>query len=129
MTNTELREKLVELIRHSGVSFANYPITDVIEEAQRNLADHLIANGVLIAPCKIGDDIWWINEKTNTVECCKSDVTGFAFVNDGVLIRDKAGDYDKPGTTWCFLTRKDAEDELERRLHANALYNRDPGRP
>lgn len=40
------REKLVELIRHSGVSFANYPITDVIEEAQRNLADHLIANGV-----------------------------------------------------------------------------------
>jgi len=49
MTNTELREKLVELIRHSGVSFANYPITDVIEEAQRNLADHLIANGVTFA--------------------------------------------------------------------------------
>lgn len=42
------REKLVELIEQ--VYYCS------IEE----LADHLLANGVIVLPCKVGDEVWGI---------------------------------------------------------------------
>ena len=105
----DVKEKLVELIQNA-VGGCTRHWAEVI-------ADNLIANGVLIAPCKFGDDIWWINEDTKTVECERCGVTGVAFTKDNVLVRDTEGYYDKPGTTYCFLTKEDAEAELARRAN------------
>ena len=33
------------------------------------LADYLIANGVLVSPCKIGDDIWFNTYKNSATVC------------------------------------------------------------
>lgn len=110
-------EKMIGLLMQKSDELCDGCRCRPLSEACIAIANHLLANGVLIAPCKIGDDIWWINEDTNTVECCKGDVSGFAFGKDGVLIRDECGYYEKPGTTYCFLTKEDAEAELARRAN------------
>ena len=63
-------------------------------------------------PCKIGDDIWWINAETATVECEKNGVAGFIIKKDEVLIRDHTGCEDHIGSQYCFLTKEDAERDL-----------------
>lgn len=78
-----------------------------------NISDDLIANGVIVLPCKIGDDIWWINSETNSVECEKNGVSGFIIKKDEVLVRDKTGSEDRIGTQYCYLTKEDAEKALK----------------
>lgn len=43
------REKLVELIHHC---------TSCEECHDSDIADHLIAHGVIVLPCKVGDTVW-----------------------------------------------------------------------
>ena len=45
-----MRERLIELINKSGVSFCNFPDKNYEEECKSNLADYLLANGVILAP-------------------------------------------------------------------------------
>lgn len=63
-------------------------------------------------PCKIGDDIWWIDSESWTVECEKNGVTGFIIKKDEVLIRDSTGCEDRIGTQYCFLSKEAAEKAL-----------------
>ena len=64
-------------------------------------------------PCKIGDDIWWINEETETVECEPHGVCGFIIKADGIFLMDKCGCVDVIGTKYCYLTKEDAEKALK----------------
>lgn len=58
MTNTELREKLVELMWEAGVFCVECPCGgDQIDEVER-LADHLIENGVTFATDKNDGGKW-----------------------------------------------------------------------
>lgn len=63
-------------------------------------------------PCRIGDDIWWIDEETNSVQRHKSGVAGFVVKSDGIYVMDECGSIDKVGTKWCYLTKEDAEKAL-----------------
>lgn len=53
------REKLVELIMKSGQICYSYTAEE--------LADHLLANGVIVLPCKVGDKVYVINRIRNVV--------------------------------------------------------------
>ena len=76
------------------------------------IADHLIKSGVIVPPCKIGDDIWYIDSETNTVECEKNGVAGFIVKEGEILIRDKAGSEDRIGSQFCHLSKEAAEKAL-----------------
>lgn len=54
-----MREKLIELIGYNG--------TVLTEGDYDALADHLLANGVIVLPCKVGDTVWVINRHLNAV--------------------------------------------------------------
>lgn len=53
----DVREKLVELILSTDLSLSYSRESDAL-----NIADVLIANGVTVIPCKIGDEFWtdWV---------------------------------------------------------------------
>jgi hypothetical protein len=60
-----MREKLIELLEEAwwnyrhGKGPAGMPI---------NFAEHLIANGVTVLPCNVGDKIYYIDRFTHKVE-------------------------------------------------------------
>lgn len=62
-----MRERLIELIEST-----RYWGSGTSEE----IADYLLANGVIVPPCKVGDTVWVYNSITgkiyeNTVVCIK----------------------------------------------------------
>lgn len=64
-------------------------------------------------PCKIGDDIWWIDDEAPFVKCEKGGVRGIAILPEGIRVIASNGDFEEIGTRYCYLTRKDAERALE----------------
>ena len=59
MTDRESRERLIKLICDNiqdghCVGYCNHPPCSQCE----HLADHLLANGVILPPCKVGDIVW-----------------------------------------------------------------------
>lgn len=56
----DMRDRLIELLRNSGASFER--------ALPEEIADHLIANGVILPPCKVGDKIYWAGKGGTGVE-------------------------------------------------------------
>lgn len=54
------REKLIELLE-------NAPATPNGERNVATLADHLLANGIIVPPCKVGDTLYSIVEGINQI--------------------------------------------------------------
>lgn len=63
------RERLIELIKNAPTTdtvYGNIKLETPIQTVQ-TIADHLLANGVIVPPCKVGDRVYSINigdEKT-----------------------------------------------------------------
>lgn len=55
------RERLIELLKKADNSAASRGITNY-EDAIADNADYLLANGVIVPPCKVGDTVWVISE-------------------------------------------------------------------
>ena len=75
-----MRDRLIELLAESAMN-GNY--LDI-----QHVADHLLANGVIVPPCKVGDTVWdreaepwrvisieWFSKKVTHLHCV-SPVTG-----------------------------------------------------
>ena len=81
------------------------------EDDVANLADHLIDNGVIVLPCKIGDTVYRICKR-------KYDVDGYGmqFIEDWGIVTNafSLGMYHEIGKT-VFLTREAAEEALKAR--------------
>ena len=104
-----MKEKLIELIQESVDGF-----TRLLAE---RIADNLIANGVIVPPFKIGDDIWWIDAENNSVECEKNAITAIAYYGQGefrVITKDE-NPPEKLHTDWCMLSKEEAEAALAER--------------
>lgn len=57
------REKLVELIRNVYVNIPPQIYRAVVDDtAAAVIADHLLANGVVVPPCKVGDVVFAIKD-------------------------------------------------------------------
>lgn len=120
-----MREKLIKLLLncYDEPNLRYYDLTEITDKCMGGaeyLADYLLANGVVVLPCKVGDTVFVIPTKENGLSeiaemCC----IGFSLgdPNDTVnLLNDKnklyQPSFDKFGKT-VFLTKEEAEAALE----------------
>lgn len=103
------KERLVELIGNAPIGVNGITLLDkhepkVIEE----VADYLLANGVIVPPCEVGSKVYWQNMGGKITEA-----TVIKLLQARV---DNGFEYDIPfeeiGKT-IFLTREEAEKALE----------------
>lgn len=96
------RDRLIELLREAR---ERYIYTD-------EQADHLLANGVIVPPCKAGDTVYQ-TDGVRIYESCITEIDIFSFVTvfytDGVAFGEEA-----IGKS-IFLTREEAEAKLKER--------------
>lgn len=103
------RERLINLII-AAVNGCSRHWAEVI-------ADHLLANGVLVPPCKVGDTVYvpgkWVKEVIPFV-IVRVDVYGdvVEFIDDSENVYDLE-DFGKT----VFLTRKAAEEKMKEEDH------------
>ena len=53
------RERLIELLEEAKIK-ALETIGSLNNGFGEWYADHLLANGVIVPPCKVGDTVWWL---------------------------------------------------------------------
>lgn len=69
------REKLVELLtdnlpRIGGFPKCDNPLQYTSDEIVERIADHLLANGVIVLPCKVGDTVYWLSYNRDACADC-----------------------------------------------------------
>ena len=119
-----MRDRLIELLYDANEKFDETDCTD--EEAVELLADHLLANGVIVPPCKVGDTVWFLN-RYSSISMYKDFVYEAKVVrvyverdNElclSVRIKNEFGTTEYPRITeigkTVFLTREEAERALK----------------
>ncbi len=126
MAENDMLDRLKDLLKKADENSANKCITDY-EEVIADTAEYLLAHGVLLPPCKVGDPLWWYSED--------DDESDFGYYPAGVYedpdgVRVLAwdghewyvlieGDKVPIGTQFAFLTREEAERALAERMKAN----------
>ena len=109
------RDRLIELIHDSDLSLDSV-----------RLADHLLANGIIVPPCYIGQEIWYVWEHYDgSVEVIKGKISMLQQKSDKswkfrITINSSVWDFkiDDIGVRY-FLTKEEAEAELEKRGKEN----------
>ena len=101
-----MRDRLIDILR-KGITIK------VGEDPIETVADYLLANGVIVPPCKVGDDIWWVNSESNTVECQKNGIKAVCWDGEKWYIVDTDKNVDPIGNQWTCLTKEDAEKFLK----------------
>ena len=101
-----MRDRLIELLKNKPYGYSTY----------EEFADYLLENGVIVPPCKINDDLYWIDH--NNVICKQEQaVKGIMFQSDGKdhkwSVCDSDGTIDEIGSEYACLTLEDAEKLLE----------------
>lgn len=98
------RERLIELIEHE-IDVKNAGINT------EWLADYLLENGMIVPPCKVGDNVYWIdNEKIKSCE-----VFEISIHSDGILIHTGIQFCLKPDAV--YYTKEEAEKALHKINH------------
>ena len=108
------RERLIELLMQGDIAAAKQGVFNccMCRREAETIADYLLENGVIILPCKIGDDLYWISDE-NEVECQRNAIVGIV-VKDGCFeALDIDGNIDKIGTRYAYLSREEAEKALK----------------
>lgn len=111
-----MRDRLIELIESARYWGAN---------TSEEIADHLLAEGVIVLPCKVGDKVYMMDGVEKTIEFVVTDV--FQDMDENWVIRYKIqtdNPYSIPVKHECnfdeigkfvFLTRELAEEALAER--------------
>ena len=129
MSNITDRDRLIELLTDSMDK--QYEKRRLI--TPQHTADDLLANGVIVPPCKVGETVYVISRyyagdwevykceidsitvyKNNTFISCVANDVRFGKINFGLNLFDI-------GKT-VFLTKEEAEAELQKRGKENARY-------
>ena len=98
------RDRLIELIEQAEGQINN----DMPSIEQ--IADYLLANGVIVPPCKVGDTVYYVDDFTEETEECK--VYGIAVVNGKFkLLVDNS--VEKFVATKWYNTKEEAEAKLK----------------
>lgn len=68
-------------------------------------------------PCKLGDDLYWINDEEMKVEKCENGIKGILIKEDGFHVATSITvdmiDIDKVGSQWALLSEEQAEQKLK----------------
>lgn len=117
------RDRLIELIADIQNDFEKWCV-ECAEDGHKDhqplgeyLVDKLLQNGVIVPPCKVGDDIWWIDTEANEINCAENDIKAICYYGEGnfkVIVCDEETPEDI-GTEWCMLTKEEAERALKER--------------
>ena len=107
-----MRDRLIELLE-AEKGFSRY-MTD--DERRAKLADHLIENGVVVPPCKVGDKVYQINKTPCGGEVYELDVFDVSLKNSKPYYETESIDFDDTAIgRSIFLTREEAEQALAER--------------
>ena len=78
-----MRAKLIELIKNAPT--INFPVGSRAQgktyQTAANIADHLLANGVVVLPCKVGQTVYCIEHRTIR-ECLVKSVKSLTYENE-----------------------------------------------
>lgn len=74
------------------------------------LANYLLANGVIVPPCKVGQVVWYVDDFTEEIEECK--VYGFSVVNGKINLFVDNGECKFVTRKW-HNTKEEAEEKLK----------------
>ena len=131
------RERLQSLI---SKAFDEYSKTNKAQFKSSFITDYLLENGVMVLPCKIGDEIWVVERDEDGIADCVSGyvflsktngaIIASSYINDydlkGMIafhIRETAENYDTDLAAFpeedCFLTKEEAEQALEKESESN----------
>jgi hypothetical protein len=107
---TEMRDRLIELLDWD---------CGWVEARASEVADYLLANGVIVPPCKVGDTVWYETYKNNGSDCIgiqphTVDKVDVRIICGAESIIPTEINLCEMGKT-VFLTREEAEKALERR--------------
>lgn len=126
-----MRDRLIDIIKQCTCHYS--PPCDgdcglcknveIYDEQIEHIADHLLANGVIVPPCKVGDIVYFANESYHDsaeIDGIHIDENGISFTwaqyDFGVDITELWDDgefnIDEIGKT-VFLTREEAERALK----------------
>ncbi len=100
-----VRDRLIELLQ------------DYLYSEQ--IADHLLANGVIVPPCKVGDKVWFVVEYESKHFLDEGEVESIYKDNGGVWVSsryDSGLHYHHKESDFCktvFLTKEEAEAKLK----------------
>ena len=64
-----MRERLIELIRAAMAKSEEIPLEDCVIPTSDYLANYLLANGVIVLPCKVGDTVYELDTLVNNDKC------------------------------------------------------------
>ena len=115
------RDRLIELIVYADTDdsyeckLCTKDDVSCRECGASKLADHLLANGVIVPPCKVGDTVWLVYPLNGTIESREvksidlEDLSYFLEFTNGHCYSDWKGEYDK----YLFLTKEEAEAKLK----------------
>lgn len=69
-----MRERLIELLKGAETKVTEMLSSPLaLEEWLAVYADHLLANGVIVPPCKVGDRVYCLKRVVWDDECCHCD--------------------------------------------------------
>lgn len=123
-----MRDRLIELIRKAKQEYHTAPIVNGIKaDPDYFIADHLIANGVIVPPCKVGDMVYCITEVFETPMEAK--IYSITVQESGIIMRCAVKGY--YGVSYMatdfgkkfFLSREDAEKALNPESEIDMLTN------
>lgn len=100
-----MRDRLIELLEQAE-GLKNNDIPSLEEKA-----DYLLANGVIVPPCKVGDIIWVYDFMWGLIPC-KVDEPYHYVCGDGRGCTVSGNFADKDIGEWVFLSKQDAEKRL-----------------
>jgi hypothetical protein len=122
----EQKKRLVELLKKADESASNKMITDY-EDAIKDNADYLIANNVVVLPCKVGDTVYCIWKYSDFAKedipfIQESRVSGF--VIEDYVTQIIPENYGEMIDSWYLLldvafTKEEAEKKLEEMRNAD----------
>ena len=105
-----MRERLIELLNET---FADQYEKRCLLTADHT-ADYLLANGVIVPPCKVGDTVYQINRTPYGGEVYELDISGVSLRKGKTYYETESIDFDDTAIgRSIFLTRKEAEKALK----------------
>lgn len=115
-----MRDRLIELMKNLQVPMSNaYPTKVslrhfVSDYNIERIADHLLDNGIIVPPCKVGDIFYGVNETSYDAYC----VVGFKWGkrrgdDENVLLVLTVYEMEFVWGEEAFLTREEAERALK----------------
>lgn len=115
----DMRDRLIELLT-DNLPHCDNPLQDTYDEIVERLANHLIENGAILPPCKVGDTVYDISEFVNGCSCPEIYEYTCEYIT---IFKDKDGEtvfeidainfhFNDFGKT-VFLTREEAEKALK----------------